>query len=67
MLLRKCARILQMLDSAGEPGDLNLAGLFFHGLHGNPQRWSIRVTANYRITFGWDEDAAKDVDLEDYH
>ena len=22
-------------------------------LQGNPKRWSVRVTGNYRITFGW--------------
>ena len=47
--------------------DLNIAGFRFHGLRGNPERWSVRVTANYRITFGWSGENALDVDLEDYH
>jgi proteic killer suppression protein len=65
--LRKCVRLLQMLDVAGRPDDMNIAGLHFHGLQGNPKRWSVRVTGNYRITFGWSGKNASDIDLEDYH
>jgi proteic killer suppression protein len=65
--LRKCVRILQLLEVAGQPEDLNIAGLRFHGLQGNPKRWSVRVTGNYRITFGWSGENAVDVDFEDYH
>ena len=46
---------------------MNIAGLHFHGLQGNPKRWSVRVTANYRITFGWSDKSACDIDFEDYH
>jgi toxin HigB-1 len=46
---------------------MNIAGFRFHGLRGNPQRWSVRVTGNYRITFGWSGENAQDVDFEDYH
>lgn len=56
-----------MLDVAGKPEDVNIAGLHLYGLQGNPRRWSLRVTANYRITFGWSGEHAVDVDLEDYH
>lgn len=66
-LIRKCIRILQLLEVADRPGDLNIAGLHFHGLRGEPKRWSVRVTGNYRITFGWSADAALSVDFEDYH
>jgi proteic killer suppression protein len=27
----------------------------------------VRVTGNYRITFGWSGENALDVDFEDYH
>jgi len=27
----------------------------------------VRVTGNYRITFGWTGENAHDVDFEDYH
>ena len=65
--VRKCIRILQLLDLAPCPEDLNMAGLRFHGLQGKPKRWSLRVTGNYRITFGWSGEDAEEVDFEDYH
>ena len=65
--VRKCVRILQLLEVAGRPEDMNIAGLRFHGLEGNPKRWSVRVTGNCRITFGWSGEDALDVDFEDYH
>jgi proteic killer suppression protein len=55
------------LESAGKPEDMNIAGFRFHALHGKPPRWSVRVTGNYRVTFGWSGDNAHEVDLEDYH
>lgn len=63
----KCVRILQLLEMAARPEDLNIAGFRFHGLRGNPKRWSLRVTGNYRITFGWSGENAEEVDFEDYH
>jgi proteic killer suppression protein len=66
-LIRKCVRVLQLLDLAGKPEDVNIAGFRFHTLRGKPQRWSVRVTGNYRVTFGWSGDNAVEVDLEDYH
>jgi toxin HigB-1 len=65
--VRKCVRILQLLEVAGQPEDMNITGFRFHRLHGNPQRWSVRVTGNYRITFGWSGEDALDIDFEDYH
>ncbi len=64
---RKCVRILQLLESAERPADMNVAGFRFHGLQGNPKRWSVRVSGNYRITFGWSGESAVDIDFEDYH
>ena len=46
---------------------MNVAGYRFHSLRGGPQRWSVRVTGNYRITFGWSQENAEEVDFEDYH
>jgi proteic killer suppression protein len=65
--LRKCARILQLLEVVEKPEDLNIAGFRFHRLHGSEKRWSVRVTGNYRITFGWMGESALDIDYEDYH
>jgi proteic killer suppression protein len=27
----------------------------------------VRVTGNYRVTFGWSGEEALDIDFEDYH
>lgn len=63
----KCARILQLFDLASRPEDMNIAGFRFPGLQGTPKCWSVRVTGNYRVTFGWTGENALEVDFEDYH
>lgn len=60
-------RQLLALETALRPEDINIPGFKFHGLTADPKRWSIWVTGNYRITFGWDGTFAVDVDIEDYH
>jgi proteic killer suppression protein len=65
--IRKCIRILQLLEVAGQPEELKIAGFHFHGLEGKSKRWSLRVTGNYRVTFGWSGETALEVDFEDYH
>ena len=42
----KCERILQLLEVAARPEEMDIAGFRFHGLRGKPQRWSVRVTGN---------------------
>jgi proteic killer suppression protein len=59
-------RILLALETATQPEQLNLPGYYFYGLQ-SVRRWSVRVTGNWRITFGWDGVDAIDVALEDYH
>ena len=56
--IRKCVRILQLLEVAGQPRHMNITSLRFHSLQGNPKRWSVRVTGNNRITFGWSGESA---------
>jgi len=65
--VRRCVRILQSLEVATQPEDMNVTGYRFHRMHGSPRRWSVRVTGNYRITFGWSGESAHGVDFEDYH
>ncbi|HWM31938.1 MAG TPA: type II toxin-antitoxin system RelE/ParE family toxin [Methyloceanibacter sp.] len=61
-------RILARLDAAMKPEDMNLPGLRFHGLKGKDKgRYAVDVSGNWRITFGWLDGDAIDVDLEDYH
>jgi toxin HigB-1 len=62
----RVGRMLRALDAAARPEHLNLPGYRFHALQGE-RRWSIRVTGNWRITFGWDGADAIELDLEDYH
>jgi proteic killer suppression protein len=64
--VERVGHMLRALDKATRPEQMNLPGFHFHALHGE-RRWSIRVTGNWRITFGWDGADAIDVDLEDYH
>jgi proteic killer suppression protein len=58
---------LDVLDAAAAPEDMNLPGFHFHRLRGRFTRYSVRVTANWRLTFAWEESDATQVDLEDYH
>ena len=61
-------RILDRLDSATHPEDMNLPGLKFHRLSGMRRlTYSVSVSGNWRITFQFDSGDAVDVDLEDYH
>ena len=65
--IERCKLVLNALDYAQVPQDMNLPLFAFHGLRGNPKRYAVKVNKNYRITFGWDRDGAVAVDLEDYH
>ena len=61
-------RILDRLDAAIEPSDMNLPGYRFHGLKGIKKgRYAVFVSGNWRLTFRFDGDCVVDVDLEDYH
>lgn len=63
----RLARILAALDAAVKPSDMNLPGYRFHTLApGQPGRYAVTATANFRVTFAWNAGAV-DVDLEDYH
>ena len=65
---RKLRRIMAALEAAGRPEEMNYPGSYFHPLKGDRAgRYAVRLTANMRVTFGWDDDGAADVDLEDYH
>lgn len=60
--------ILDRLDASTNPSDMNLPGLGFHQLSGRSKgRYAVSVSANWRITFGWDHEDAEQVDFEDYH
>ena len=48
----RIGRMLRALDAATRPEHVNLPGYYFHALRG-ARRWSIRVSGDWRITFGW--------------
>ena len=61
-------RILLALDAATSPEQMNLPGFKFHTLKGSDKgRFSVWTSGNYRITFGWIDKDATEIDLEDYH
>lgn len=61
-------RILDRLDAAARPEDMSLPGFKFHGLTGARKgTYSVWVSGNWRITFGFEDGDAVDVNLEDYH
>jgi proteic killer suppression protein len=65
---RKVQIMLNALDAASEPTQMNLPGFGFHTLNGDiAGRFALTVLRNWRITFGWDGHDAADIDLEDYH
>ena len=64
---RKCLRLLDALDQSKAPEDMNLPGWHFHGLQGKPKRYAVAVNGPWRITFGFVDGDATDVDLEQYH
>lgn len=60
--------ILGRLHAAADIGDMDLPGLYLHRLKGkNKERWSVRVSGNWRITFRYETPDATEVDYEDYH
>lgn len=64
----KIRRILTALSAATIPQYLNMPGSGFHQLQGNLKGYySVKVTANWRITFRFDGTHATDVDFQDYH
>ncbi len=66
--LSKLTRILSSIDAALEPEELNYPGAYFHALAGKDNgRFSLRLTANFRVTFGWEGEEATNIDIEDYH
>ena len=65
---QRIALALADLDDASKPSDLNLPGYRLHPLKGNLKGfWSISISANWRISFRFEEGDAYDVDLVDYH
>jgi len=66
--LKKIARILSALDAVSSEDDIKALGSGIHKLTGNLGGfWSIKVSANYRIIFRFEDGDVFDVDYTDYH
>lgn len=60
--------ILGRLNASSSAIDMDLPGLFLHGLTGKRSKtWSVRVSGNWRITFKFNGKDAEVVNYEDYH
>jgi proteic killer suppression protein len=61
-------RLLDRLDAALKPDDMNLPGYRFHPLKGDRKgAYAVSVSGNWRLTFRFAGEDAVDIDLEDYH
>jgi proteic killer suppression protein len=65
---QKISDILDLLNAAANPGDMDFPGSFLHPLKGPLKGyWAVRVSGNWRIVFRFENSDAHDVDLVDYH
>ena len=60
--------ILGTLNAATNPQDMNLPGLGLHELQGARKgTWAVKVSGNWRVTFGFAGKDAERADYDDYH
>lgn len=65
---RKVRRVLNALDVAASPQELDIPGFGLHELKGDRKgTFAVSVSGNWRITFRWSSEGPFEVDLEDYH
>jgi proteic killer suppression protein len=56
------------LDTIEIAEEMDITGLYFHGLKGQRKgEYSVRVTGNWRVTWVMDGNDVVDINLEDYH
>ena len=61
-------RMLDRLDAAVSPADMNVPGWRFHAVRGVREgTYAVAVSGNLRLTFRFEGDDVVGVDLEDYH
>jgi len=61
-------RMLDRLNIAAAPNDMDLPSYHFHELKGDRKcTYAVTVSGNWRLTFRWDDGDATDVNFEDYH
>jgi toxin HigB-1 len=60
--------LLDQLNQARTPQDMNVLGSGFHALKGDRAGYcAVTVSRNWRITFAFEGHDVIDIDLEDYH
>jgi proteic killer suppression protein len=60
--------ILDLLNAAAAPSDMNFPGSFLHPLKGQLKGfWAVRVSGKWRVIFRMERGDAFDVDYLDYH
>jgi toxin HigB-1 len=65
---KRLKMLLAALDTAVSVQDMDVPGFRLHRLKGKEaQRWSVRVSGNWRLTFEFREGQAHVIDYEDYH
>jgi toxin HigB-1 len=65
---QKLLDILDLLDNAVAPGDMDFPGSGLHPLKGDLARyWSVKVSGNWRVVFRMEQGDAYDVEYLDYH
>lgn len=66
--VRKLRMQMAALDTARVIEDMDIPGFRLHPLKGRDKdRWSIRVSGNWRLTFEFRDGNAYILDYEDYH
>lgn len=66
--IRKIRLILDLLNAATKAEDMGFAGADLHKLKGDLKEfWAVKVNANYRIIFRFEQGEAADIDYLDYH
>lgn len=64
----KLGDILEVLDEAQAPQDMNLPGFRLHPLQGKlKDHWAVDVSGNWRVTFYFEDGHAYVVNYQDYH
>ena len=67
-LHKRIRMILDALDIAGAPTDMNIPGLDFHSLRGHdPTRYTVHVNGPRCVTFQFEGENSARVDFEQYH
>jgi proteic killer suppression protein len=67
-LQRRILLLLDRLDAARLPGEMNVPGFDFHALKGfKPRRYTVHVNGPWCLTFEFEDGDACHVDLEQYH